>query len=919
MRARPVDPHRCRLRRLLLGAAAAALGLTALGAGLADFRVESFRLLPEGAAVEYPAATDRYYRLLRGEQVTEFTHIVQLRLGLDREAATGLGTLHDAAPPTGTAFYRIEEIPLGTPLDSDGDGLDDVTELRHSADLALDPLDHDSDRDGIPDGAEDFDGDSLSNAFEVAAGTDPTKKDSDFNGVNDGDEDPDGDYLSNRDEALAGTNPGLHDTDGDGWNDEEWRLGGDALDPRVFPFGIVTATPSLEVVSPALPRTAENEFVDVVTGLPSIEVVSPALETDAEGFAVEVVAGLPTVVVRPPSQGVDLAVTASVSPVRVTEGEPVTVTVRVENHGLDPATGVRLTFKLPPGATVQSLGTSAGSCEVQNGEVVCGVALIPFIGFTVEATLGTGGILTDDADGFWWWDWDFVVAANEPDASPGDNLVHLGTLLLPRLDYGDAPEPLYPTTRWFNGARHRFSAFGPRFGLGVGLPANPDYELDGYPSDHGEGDDVGGTDDEDGITFLTPLEPGETAEVAIQVPVGPAGKVDAWIDLERDGWSAADRIMTGETVLGGLPFTKTFTVPTTAIPGQTFARFRISTTGVADFTGYAGNGEVEDYWVEIEGCNCPTGQIPAGTNPQVDSWLTLHSAEYARIRESHGATPVTTWSNRVDGVDHAYADIQKIASYGSFVYVQSHGLASHIMGPWYFDHADTIPFPNLPEDQTLVFKLPTSPAPDPPVHGNTPMGVIGLWVNGTAIYNATDGFSWSKSLLNTNETPSVVGMDDADPLRGSNVWHRSAWHAESVTFDYTLFHSPENGQHHSHVHPAALRLQLLDNVAPIFGIVGTEILGVMEQPGTKHHSPILGWSPDGFPIYGPYGFSDPQDVKSGVRRMVSGYIKRDGSHGTNRPQRHRPDHAARLGAAGVWTPVQLAARRTARSADHPPG
>jgi len=33
----------------------------------------------------------------------------------------------------------------------------------------------------------------------------------------------------------------------------------------------------------------------------------------------------------------------------------------------------------------------------------------------------------------------------------------------------------------------------------------------------------------------------------------------------------------------------------------------------------------------------------------------------------------------------------------------------------------------------------------------------------------------------------------------------------------------------------------------------------------------LGWSLDGFPIYGPYGYSDPKSPTSAVKRMRSGY------------------------------------------------
>ena len=53
-----------------------------------------------------------------------------------------------------------------------------------------------------------------------------------------------------------------------------------------------------------------------------------------------------------------------------------------------------------------------------------------------------------------------------------------------------------------------------------------------------------------------------------------------------------------------------------------------------------------------------------------------------------------------------------------------------------------------------------------------------------------------------------------------------------------------------------------------------------EASGPPDHSPILGWSFDGYPIYGPYGYSTANNPNSGIRRMVSGFVPRDGSLGT---------------------------------------
>jgi len=40
---------------------------------------------------------------------------------------------------------------------------------------------------------------------------------------------------------------------------------------------------------------------------------------------------------------------------------------------------------------------------------------------------------------------------------------------------------------------------------------------------------------------------------------------------------------------------------------------------------------------------------------------------------------------------------------------------------------------------------------------------------------------------------------------------------------------------------------------------------------SNNTSGIIGWAYDGNPIYGPYGYSDPEDIDSTIRRLVSGY------------------------------------------------
>lgn len=187
-------------------------------------------------------------------------------------------------------------------------------------------------------------------------------------------------------------------------------------------------------------------------------------------------------------------------------------------------------------------------------------------------------------------------------------------LVKPQLDWGDAPEN-YPTQASANGAFHTIVE---DFHFGKSIDA----ENDGQPNGNATGDDLapkGAADDEDGIFFTTPLTPGQTAEV--EVEVSQAGVLDAWIDFGADGsWSqAADRIFTARALAAGVN-TLSFTVPQSAKSGPTFARFRLSRTGLNTFTGDGGEGEVEDYRVVVEE-STPNGCELGCTGK--DFWLTF--------------------------------------------------------------------------------------------------------------------------------------------------------------------------------------------------------------------------------------------------------------------------------------------------------
>ncbi len=158
-------------------------------------------------------------------------------------------------------------------------------------------------------------------------------------------------------------------------------------------------------------------------------------------------------------------------------------------------------------------------------------------------------------------------------------------------DYGDAPSQ-YPVLKVDGGASHQIRE-GFRLGNTIFSTA------DGEPSDNADSD-IG----DDGVSF-TNLVAGYTASVLVNaagVTAENPGFLDGWIDFNGDGdWND-----TGEQILDSVPVATginsfNYLVPSTAIVGSTFARFRLSGTGNLSPAGAAGDGEVEDYKVSIGG------------------------------------------------------------------------------------------------------------------------------------------------------------------------------------------------------------------------------------------------------------------------------------------------------------------------------
>jgi len=274
-------------------------------------------------------------------------------------------------------------------------------------------------------------------------------------------------------------------------------------------------------------------------------------------------------------------------------------------------------------------------------------------------------------------------------------------------------------------------------------------------------------------------------------------------------------------------------------------------------------------------------------DPRTNSWFTTYAGQYARIYTNDlsrtNGKAITTWTN--GGTAQAlpaYCGVQEVYSSSNWVYIRSTGLGSHVMGAWYLNTNHTQNFPAWPTNQKTLFRIPRTTSV-PAAKTLSGGGAAGMFADGVAMFNNWDANYWN-------------GSADVSSTGTNGFWNRDAYVNEGATFDPAYAHQPGSGQYHYHADPIALRYELGDHVD--FNSA-TKIYTESTNTPTKH-SPILGWAADGFPIYGPYGYAISNNASSGIRRMVSGFVLRNGQYGTDNysvtgtQRKYIPQWASRL-------------------------
>ena len=197
-------------------------------------------------------------------------------------------------------------------------------------------------------------------------------------------------------------------------------------------------------------------------------------------------------------------------------------------------------------------------------------------------------------------------------------------------DFGDL---LFLTTLAQNGARH--AATGPRLG------ELRDPEPDGQPSAGADGDDLNGSDDEDGVRVIGPMIVGQAALLEIVVTSTNDARLHAWIDWNNNSnWNdPGEQIVINHPMINGTN-TLSVNIPTNAVPGGVAARFRLASAGLTpsgiiaptlSYEGPAADGEVEDYVFQIT----PPGEFNIepidAVRPETDDPLTQTNLFVFRI------------------------------------------------------------------------------------------------------------------------------------------------------------------------------------------------------------------------------------------------------------------------------------------------
>lgn len=224
----------------------------------------------------------------------------------------------------------------------------------------------------------------------------------------------------------------------------------------------------------------------------------------------------------------------------------------------------------------------------------------------------------------------------------------------------------------------------------------------------------------------------------------------------------------------------------------------------------------------------------SSTGPQMLSVPSLNAVASWKINYT-GATATSPNATIQSFITNTTTDVSGVWWDTNYIYVRTNGVPSHAVG-----RADGNN-PAYPRSTNQTLRIPRNPTPNTGTLTAVGNGQVAVSANGSSVF---DG-------------------GDAQTYNNLGSWRRIALTFEGATFDGGPGHSaPLPGQMPSSSSPGTYH----------YHVAATSLVSQIDAGNTgQRHSPIVGFAVDGYPIYGPYGYSDPANPGSAIKLVTSSY------------------------------------------------
>lgn len=231
--------------------------------------------------------------------------------------------------------------------------------------------------------------------------------------------------------------------------------------------------------------------------------------------------------------------------------------------------------------------------------------------------------------------------------------------------------------------------------------------------------------------------------------------------------------------------------------------------------------------------------LVSSAQPELSAWL-INQGETGSYYQQGNSTPIQLTD---------LANVLMVQYTSDDVYVTADGIPDYPTGPFLDGN------PSQAGANGYIFQIPRNPVANTGTPVEPGLGHIAVLRNGVPIYNAEDAMSYNNQ----------------------GIWLRNAVYWENDGMDCSKGHPAPNmgggltaGYYHHHQAPvpytsATVLLSSICNLYPANSLY---------TPDPNVHGPIIGYAFDGYPIYGSFGYDDPNDPNSPIVRIESSYQER---------------------------------------------